>query len=232
MLEFRVKKFLNKNKDIIKEDGKYTCKRSPYKIKFPVKFSPELCRLLGEMHGDGNLSSNRIHITDKCKEFHIKELNPLFKKLFGISLNLFYDKNRNSYYSYLKSSILYRYFTEILELPKGSIRKKLKLPNFMYTWNNKLIGSYIGGLFDAESSISKRQAQISISTTSKQIFIFVRKFLIKIKIKHSLYIRSRRANKEYEIYIYGKKNIKNFLKHIKILHPDKKRLLEKHIYSH
>lgn len=232
MLECRVKEFLKKNKDIYETKSGFVCKRSPYVIKLPNRFSPELCKMLGEIHGDGNLSSNRIHITDKCKEFHIKKLNPEFKKLFGVKLNLYHDKPRNSYYSHLKSSVLYRYFTEVLELPKGAVRENIKISKYMKTWNNEFMGAYMAGLFDAESNISKRQAQISFSTTSIKIFNLVKRFLNKIKVKYSIYIRSRRKNKEYEIYIYGKKNIKHFLKYVKISHPDKKRLLCKFIYSH
>lgn len=230
MLEFRVKQFLKKNQDIKKIDKLFTCRASPYQIKIPINISTDLCRLLGIIHGDGNLSSKRIHITDKCKEYHTKELKPLFEKLFGIKLNLYHDVNRNSYYSHIKSSILYRYFIDVLELPKGAVRQNLILPSFMQKLENKFIASYIGGVYDAESNISKRQAQISFSTTTKQIFDLVKNFLIINNIKYSIYIRSRRINKEYEIYIYGKENIRNFLRYIKISHPEKIKLLKRFLH--
>ena len=49
------------------------------------------------MHGDGNLSYNRIHITDEDPNYHTKILQPLVKNLFDLDLNLYFDENRGSY---------------------------------------------------------------------------------------------------------------------------------------
>ena len=48
------------------------------------------------MHGDGNLSYNRIHITDEDPNYHTKILQPLVKNLFDLDLNLYFDENRGS----------------------------------------------------------------------------------------------------------------------------------------
>ena len=97
--------------------------------KIPTTITKKLCRIIGIIHGDGNMSLSRIHITDKCLEYHKKILHPLFKDVFGIKLNLFHDRNRNSYYSHIKDKKVYKYLTENLEIPKGSVRKNLFIPN-------------------------------------------------------------------------------------------------------
>lgn len=189
--------------------------------KIPKTLTKKLCRIIGIIHGDGNMSSSRIHISDKCLHYHLKELKPLFKDIFNIELNLYHDKNRNSYYSHFKNKKVYWYLTEKLKIPKGSVRKQLFVPNYLKMAKDYLKAAYISGIFDSESCISKRQAEINFSTTCESLFEFIKKFLNNKKIKFNPRIRDRRKNKEYEIYIYGKENIKKMLKIIKINHPEK-----------
>ena len=231
-LECRVKEFLLRHKDIIKIDKLFTVKRSIYKIKLPTSLTKDVCRFLGILHGDGNMSLGRIHISDKSEIYHKEIIHPLFKKVFGLKLNLFYDKNRNSYYSYIKSSIIRRVLTEIFEVPEGAIRVKLYIPKYLKTTSIYLKAAYLSGIVDAEGHISKRQAEINISTTCEDLFKFIKVFLKEIHVKYSIYIRNRRKNKEYEIYIYGKMNIKNFVKFVKIKHPDKLLRLNKFFLAH
>ena len=195
--------------------------------KIPTTLTKDLCRVIGIIHGDGNMSSSRIHITDKCLEYHTQELQPLFKKVFNLKLNLFHDVKRNSYYSHIKNKEVYRYLTEELKISKGSVRKNLAIPNYLKNLTDDLKASYLTGVFDAECCVSKRQAEINFSTTSQKLFNFINKFLNKNQIKNSQQIRDRRKNKEYEIYIYGRENIKNMLKIIKIKHPNKILRLQK-----
>ena len=109
----------------------------------------------------------------------------------------------------------------MLEVPKGSVRKGLSLVSYIGLWDTTLKASYIAGLFDSEGHVGKSQAKISFSITSKEIFDFVKQFLSENKIKVSTYIRTRHEKPEYELYIYGKENIQNFLKLVNFLHSDK-----------
>lgn len=190
-------------------------------IKLPKRLAKDVFRIIGIIHGDGNMSFNRIHITDKNKSYHVKVLNPLFKKVFNLRLNLYHDKKRNSYYSHIKNKIVYNYLTSNLEIPKGAVRKNLFVPKYVKEAKDKCKASYIGGIFDSEASICKRQAAISLSITCEEVHNFICEFLTKKEIKYSPKIRNRRKNKEYEIYIYGRDNIKKLLKIIKFEHPKK-----------
>ena len=225
-LECRLKSFLKRHPEIEQKNGMFHYKNSPYLVKLPKSFSEELCRILGIIHGDGNMSNSRILICDKCKEYH-KTIQELFQKVFNATPNLFHDKNRHTYYSHLKRKAVYLFLVEVLEVPSGSVRKNLLLPSYVNSWDGKLKGSYLGGLLDSEGHVSKLQAKINFTTTSKPLFDFAENFLAKNKIKFGIYKRKRRRQNELEINIYGKKNIKKLLNYTCLLNADKKTRLEK-----
>ena len=171
----RLEGFLQAHPEIEEKSGKFRYKNSTFWVKLPNGFSEALCRFIGILHGDGNMSHGRILITDKCKDYHLTVSN-LFEEIFGAKPNLFHDKNRNSYYSHLKRKAVYLFLVEVLEVPRGSVRKNLSLAAYVKTWDSKLKGSYLGGLLDSEGHISKLQAKINFTTTSKQVFDFVVEF--------------------------------------------------------
>ena len=167
------------------------------------------------------MSYSRILITDKCRKYHELVIHPLFLRAFNVKLNLFHDKNRNSFYSHTKKKKLYDYFVNKLLIPKGSVRKGLKIPIYMHRFSKKQKCAYVSGLFDSEGYVSKRQAQIDFTTTSKDLHEFVASLIISLGIDISQFSRKRRDNREYEIRIYGKKRLSLLTSSIKLLHPDK-----------
>ncbi len=190
--------------------------------------SRKLARLLGIIHGDGNASYGRILITDKHKNFH-EVLRGLFIDVFQITPSLYNDKKRNTFYTYTKNRMVYRIFTEKLSVNKGSVRKRITIPSFIRDNDITIQREYVGGLFDAEASVKKRQAEIAFSNTSEQLFEYVKETLTKTAIRFSTNIRHRRNTPEYEIYIYGKTNLRLFQEKIGFTHPKKKMMLILHI---
>lgn len=219
-LESRLCEFLNKHSEIRKVGSGYRIKNSKKIVILPTSFTNDLCRIIGIIHGDGNMSNKRLLITDNNFRYH-QYLRKLFKKTFRINLNLFEDRRRSTYYSHSKNSILYKYLTGVLEVPSGAVRKALKLPNFLDNLPLTIQAEYIAGIFDSESHIRKRQAEIDFSTTTEDLWTFVKHFLSKIGVKFSARIRRRRKNPEFEIFIYGKNNLILFNKFVKLKHPDK-----------
>ena len=220
VLELRVREFLKKNSDIFIKNGKYTCKRSPYYADLPLKESKSLLRILGIIHGDGNMSGNRILISENDIKF-VKKISSLFEKLFGLKPNIFHDKKRNSYYCHIKNRVIYRYLVDILEVPKGAVRPQLKLPTYLKKLKFIFQKEYVGGLYDAEGWLTTRQAHIGFSIINKEIRNFISSILKKCEIKHSVSSRNRRKNIEYELHIYGKSNLKEFQEQISFRHPEK-----------
>ena len=220
ILELRVKKFLEKNPDIFLKNGKYTCKRSPYYADLPLEESKALLRILGIIHGDGNMSGKRILVSENDIEFSNK-ISLLFKKIFGLTLNIFHDKKRNSYYCHIKNSVIYRYCVDVLEIPNGAVRPALKLPTYIKNLKFEFQKEYVGGLYDAEGWLTTRQAHIGFSIINKEIRDFISSILQECGIKHSTSSRNRRTNIEYELHIYGKSNLKKFQEQISFRHPKK-----------
>ena len=229
-LECHVDEFLSRRPLVQSIGGLFYLKRSPAPVKLPREYTPELCRIVGIMHGDGNMSGRRILVTDSLKDYHIFVVQPLFMGLFNVKLNLFQDRNRNSYYSHTKNSLLYDYFTEVLEIPKGSVRSSLKLPSYIESFSDESKAAYIGGLYDSEGSIKSRQAEIDFSITCRSISDFISKFLKEQGIGISTPVRNRLGrDTEYEIRIYGRDDLKRFSEVITFLHPDKNKKLSNYL---
>jgi intein-encoded DNA endonuclease-like protein len=110
-----------------------------------------------------------------------------------------------------------------MEIPKGAVRQNLHVPAYMKKLSRHLQSEYVGGLFDAEGCVKKRQAELNISTTSKNVFGYLGEFLSRIGVTYSTYIRTRHKNPEYEIYIYGKDDLHKFARHVCFMHPSKKK---------
>ena len=218
-LENRLRNFLQNHPEILKKGNRFTIKRSKNPVILPISFTPELCRIIGVIHGDGNMSGKRVHVTDHNLEYH-KYLHRLFKKAFDITPNIFHDKNRNTFYTYFKNSVVYKYLTEVLEIPKGSVRN-FHIPKFLEKLPLELQAEYVSGIFDSESHIRKRQAEIDFTTTNGELWMFLIKFLRRINVKFSQRKRYRRKNPEFEIIIYGKSNIRTFCKIVNFKHPEK-----------
>jgi len=186
-------------------------------------------RLLGIIHGDGNTSRGRLNITDMSEEYHKNVLAPMFLKAFNVKMNVFHEIQRNSYSSHTKRRNVYNFFTDTLQVPKGAVRNQLFVPAFVKSASIYLQREYVGGLYDAEGSVRRRQAEIYFSITNKEIYEFVKTVLKSAQIGFSIYERHRNIKPEYEIYIYGKDDLMRFNKLIKFEHPDKIKELLKHI---
>ena len=198
-------------------------------VKIPKQHNSMISRLVGIIHGDGNMSFKRVLITDECLEYHKNVIHPLFYQLFGVKLNLYHDKARNSFYSHTKNRILFKYLTKDLKLPNGAVRDRIRITKFMKQWPLELKVNYLAGIIDSEGYVSKRQAEIEISVTSKNVFDFVRTILNQLNIKYSIRIRKRngRSKIDYSLNIYGKDKIKDLVKSVHIRHPEKIKKLEK-----
>ena len=166
-----------------------------------------------------------------CLQFHEEVVQPTFRELFTVRTNIYHDEGRNSYYSHLKNSVLYDFFTEVLEIPRGSVRERLQVPGYIKNLNLPLLSAYVGGLYDAEGHVKKRQAEIDFSTTSQDVWEVVDTTLTRQNIGHSLN-RRQRSSLENEIYIYGKDDIAKFDDCVKFTHPVKMQSLSRFLPVH
>ena len=224
VLHDRVAEFLNTHPDIMSKGGMYFRSRSLNPVILPTTFSSELCRLIGWIHGDGNMSYRRILISDESLGFHTTVVRETVQRLFGLKTNIFHDEGRSTYYSHLKNSVLYDFLAEVLEIPKGSVRSGLRVPGYIKRLELSLQAKYVGGLYDAEGHVKKRQAEIDFSITCEEIQAMVGATLDQLTIGLTLHARQRRS-KEFEVYIYGKDDLAKFEAQIGFTHPVKKNAL-------
>ncbi|MFX1518996.1 MAG: LAGLIDADG family homing endonuclease [Promethearchaeota archaeon] len=225
----QVDRFLLNHPEIIElPNGRSTIKRSPYSVYIPRKLGEELCRIIGIIHGDGNMSGKRVHVSDKSREYHETVVLPLFQKVFGITLNLYHDHERNSYYSHTKCKIVYYYLVEVLELPKGAVRPNIRIPDYLAFAPINLRASYIAGLFDSEAHVRKNQVEIDFYTTTPELMEFITNYLRKIGVNHSQMTRKRGKSQEYELAITERQNVHAFIDNTPLKHPDKLRTLQLH----
>jgi hypothetical protein len=230
MFRDRVDEFLKVHPYISSKGDMYFRSRSLHPVRLPTAFSDELCRLIGWIHGDGNMSYRRILVSDESLEFHQDVLGPTFRNLFGVPTNIFHDENRNTFYSHLKNSVLYDFLTEVLEIPKGSVRNGLTVPAYMCGLGLRFRAKYVGGLYDAESHVKRRQAEIDFSSTCGAIQRIVGKTLSDLDISRTLSDRQR-MSKEFEVYIYGKDDLRKFDTYVGYAHPVKKQALMRALSS-
>jgi intein/homing endonuclease len=230
MLQGRLDQFLQEHREIVCVDSFYTRAKSPYLVRLPDQESVALYRFLGWVHGDGNMSGRRILITDECLQHHETEIRDAFSTLFNLRPNIYEDRQRHSYYSHIKCGVLYDYLVEVMEMPNGSVRRDLDVSRCMEESSVRLRASYVGGLYDAEGHVKKRQLEIDFLITSESIQRVISKTLSELGIDHSLHER-KRSSVEYEVYIYGRDDVAKFRKHVTFAHPVKKVELEMSLTS-
>jgi intein/homing endonuclease len=213
-----VRSFLTAHSEIIRVGNRFTVKKSPFTVRLPVKLSQDLCWIIGILQGDGNISGTRIHVSEESKEFHT-ELRETFEKVFGIQLHLYRDGARNTYYSYVKSTIISDFLKDVFKLCNGR-KTNQEIPKLIRESTVYRKSAYVSGLFDAEGYLSKRQAAIGFSVSDRSIAEFVSRTLSEIGVKHLTRSRFRSNRRpEHVIEVYGRKRVKRFLEKVGFRHP-------------
>ena len=134
-------------------------KTNPKSIKLPNKLTEDLAYISGLIVGDGHLSKHAIDIS--CYNSLKKQIKPLLANLFGKS-NSYYSGNR----TYVCNKILPLYFNKIFDIPIGNKSKIVEIPKIIFRSNNKIIASFLAGLFDADGTV---HASVSYKTASKEL---------------------------------------------------------------
>ncbi len=159
-------------------------------LKIPSTLTPELSYLIGIHVGDGTMNIYRRkdgfngypigysgHLIDE-KEFHIRMIKPLFKKLFNKSIRIRFDrrKNHSCINSYVNSKGIITFFNRVIGLPLGS-KRDIHIPEIIKQSSKKIKKEFIKGIGDTEFSLvfKKRYKNkhyypvISFSTQSKNL---------------------------------------------------------------
>lgn len=207
-------------------------------IKLPRKLSKNLAYYIGYLQGDGYLESDKktIGFVDEYIG-QINKINKITREIFGINGKIKKQKSviakKYCYQLGINSYIINSFFHDYFGIIRG-VKVKLRIPIILFS-DEKLLKSYISGLFDADGTFPrhpKKDKQVFLEITMKD-----KEFMKEIKYLLSyfgittlkLYKRVARFPTGYgysttwEIRIRKKSEILKFMDIIGFKHPDKLR---------
>jgi intein/homing endonuclease len=215
-----------------------------YRLPEPQKelLESELAGLVGYVTGDGTINHphrSLIHIDDRDKP-NLLAYKKMLEK-FGFSFSFFKHKNSNCWRMRIfgKEKIL-----PILEKIRdashettGKTTKITKVPVCIKSSNNKVLGSYLRGIFDAEGSIrmdkslQKPTLRIQILMTNKKLMEELKYLLLRFGIESSRLFETHSHAPSgtpvtaYTFFIKDVLSLNNFKNEIGFLAPAKRKKL-------
>ena len=218
---------------IYKKDVEYSVNRK--KCILPKIFDTQLAYFIGALHGDGSLHKNGRYttITTESPEYLKKVISPIVSKLFNLKGKVFQAGNGDCYRLEIGSKVLHSFLS--MFCPIGKKKGKIRMPNEVLQ-HQKLLAHYLAGLFDTDGCLphieKNRKNLYFIFIQADKRFVFeIFESLKKLRLRVNtprLHIASPSINKgiketkEWRIYIGAKKDLYNFLKTIRFLHPMKR----------
>jgi len=157
-------------------------------IKVPKEVDEDLAYLAGAIISDGYLCRNAINISCFEEGFREAVLSKLIKK-FG-KAEAYYNKNR----VYVCNLFVPFFFNKVFGIPYGKKHDIAKVPKIIFKSDNKIIRSFMKGLFDGDGSC---KSGLSYKTNSKRLAEELTYLLTRIGI----YSKINFENKKYRVII-------------------------------
>lgn len=202
-------------------------------IKIPNKVTLDLAEEVGWHIGDGSMNyynnkgfyQLRGHIEDD-REHYISRIAPIFKKLYGINLNLREMPSTRVFGFQIWSNELIK-FKQKLGLSVGK-KFDISIPN-IFLKEKELKLSVLRGIFDTDGSINlekknnKLYPRIYISTICPtlacQLFSLFNEMGLRATKYSEIYNKQFNRQRNYRITIRGEKMLHDFMKIIKPKNP-------------
>ncbi|RLG14151.1 hypothetical protein DRN69_04565, partial [Candidatus Pacearchaeota archaeon] len=157
-------------------------------IKIPKEVDEDLAYLAGVLVSDGHNSKNSIDFSGYEERIRNSVKEKLIK-LFG-KFESYYDDNR----IYLCNSFAPYFFNKVFEIPIGKKSSTVKIPEIIQKSDNKIIASFVRGLFDGDGTVS---SGLSYKTYSKELAEGLTYMLARLGIFSYL----RKNGKEFRVNI-------------------------------
>ncbi|MEM2918998.1 MAG: LAGLIDADG family homing endonuclease [Candidatus Altiarchaeota archaeon] len=218
---------------------------------------PKLAQFIGYVYGDGTIyytpkevywkqRKALIKIDDSDKHL-LKKYGEMMKKEYGLKYHIHKHKNINCY----RLTIINRKFVEklvnLLKNDKNILISKWgirfnDIPEIIIKSNNKVLGSFMKGLYDAEGYVRYATEKSKISKDGKVIQTRIEMSIKKIDMERLKYlllrfginasVKKKRNGKSYiyNITIRDRESIIRFYENIGFESPKKLENLEKCIY--
>ena len=127
-------------------------------IILPSEVTHDLAYLCGILAGDGHINIREekhdwlikvVGNPSNEREFYNDVVKPLFKRVFGLEINLRLQDSGETYGFCTWSRAIVRFLTEIVCLPHGSKYSQLKIPD-LFIRNDELVSCFIRGVADTD----------------------------------------------------------------------------------
>ncbi|MEK6972907.1 MAG: peptide chain release factor aRF-1 [archaeon] len=183
-------------------------------IKLPTYLNKKLAQFLGYLIGDGNIEKERIAFSEQNREIALI-YEKLGKTLFHANTNIVFRNSKNYWQVRIYGKPIADYILN--EFPEVKKALDSNIPAKVLKSKNKVLASFIKGLFDAEGYVTKRG--LSISMNNKKIIEHLRMALLRFGIIASVYEYDNRKNiysknNRYTLDITEKESLKTFKKTI------------------
>jgi hypothetical protein len=212
------------------------------KIRLPKDINPSLSELIGIHVGDGSITDafhDNIHtLIEYCGdssddlEYYKIYVSNLIEKLFGIQ-PLFSDHD-TWFKLVINSKAIFNFYTKTLGLPVGKKAQTVTTPNMILNNSKIIITRFLRGLIDTDGSLTFKKKHknrhyypvLKLSLASKELIKQVNILLNNLEFTtyscldvKRFDIRTNKTTIIHEIYLYGNKNLKRWIKIIGFKNP-------------
>lgn len=212
------------------------------KVKLPTTFSPTLSELIGIHIGDGSITDafkDNVHtLIEYCGdssddfEYYKIYVSSLIEKLFGIK-PLFQDYE-TWFKLVINSKAIFNFYTKTIGLPIGKKAKTITTPEIILNNSKRVVTRFLRGLIDTDGSLTFKKKYkkrhyypvLKLSLASKELIKQVNSLLTSLGFTTCLCfdvkrfdIRINKTTIIHEIYLYGNKNLRKWIRMIGFKNP-------------
>lgn len=159
-------------------------------IRIPKTTSPEFCRFIGYLVGEGYLyrAATSIHISvTNNDDFILGDFEECARKLFGVNVSeRLSRKHKSAREKYICSIELGR-FLENLEPSLFKPSREKRVPDVIMKCSDKEVGEFLKAYFDGEASVSKKEREIEVTSASEELLEQVQILLLRFGIISQLH---------------------------------------------
>ena len=207
-------------------------RKDAHHITIPEKFSPELCRFIGYMLGNGHVYAKRergiytIAFTS-TDETLINDFYNCCVKVFNVIPRI--ERHGRTLSRVLVHSIeLFQVLSQIAPSLLERSRSR-RVPKKIMQCNKELVASFLKAFFDCKAIVHPRNGEIDLHSSSQgllqQIQLLLCKFGIISQLRFQVYNRGKRVKRIYRLLISGE-NIRHYSERIGFLSLKKRKKMK------
>ena len=200
----------------LKMDSKfvwYKNKSETTKIKRFIVQDSEFARFAGYYIGNGysTINEDSLHYTvglsfNARRLDLVEDTEKLFKKIFGIKLNRYYNKNKTCIKLEAHSKLIAIFLKSIF----GEKAIDKRIPDNLMTSNKKILKGLLYGLMNTDGNLIAKENRISYSSTSKSLIYQIQLLFIQLGFYGSIKMYRKKENNwanEFKLTLSGKQII-------------------------